>query len=175
MTSRAKDFLLPALVAFLTPPSASAEAADALPEMGLCKTKPAIMAALSRVSTQARAVPLRQRLTLQLSLEKSVILPGRSPDLEKERAKATGATYAGVVRLEADRPGTYRVSVDQDVWLDIATAAGDLLEPAPDEETFTCEGAQKVLLYTLPQAGTYWLQIALSPRRETLLTVIPAG
>jgi hypothetical protein len=156
------------------PGPASAAAVDPRPEVDLCPNKPAIMAALSRSSTQARPVPLRQRLNLQLSPERSVVLPGTSADLEKERAKFRGAAYAGVVRLEAPRSGIYRVSVDRDAWLDIATSAGMLLDPAPDEGTFDCDGAQKkVLLYTLPAPGTYWLQISVSPRRETFLTVIP--
>jgi hypothetical protein len=146
---------------------------DPAPELRLCATKSALMTALSRVSTQARAVPMQQRLALQLSPEKSVVLPGTSADLERERATVRGATYAGLVRLEAVRAGIYRVSVDRDAWLDLATAAGTLLDPAPDEGTFDCAGTQKVLLYRLPAPGTYWLQIALSPRSETFLTVIP--
>jgi hypothetical protein len=146
--------LLQAFVALLASAFGRADAVDPTPELRLCGTKPAIMAALSRASTQARSVPMHQRVTLQLSSEKSVVLPGTSTDLEQERAKAQGATYAGVVRLEATRPGSYRVSVDRDAWLDVATAAGKLLDPAPDEGTFDCDGAQKVL-------------------RETLLTVIP--
>ena len=174
MTSRAPGVLFLALAALLAFAFARAAAVDPAPELGLCGTKPAIMAALSRASTQARAVPERTRLTLQLSPERSVVLPGTSADLEQERAKARGATYGGVVRLHASRPGIYRVSVDRDAWLDVATASGKLMDPAPDEGTFDCDGAQKVLIYALPAAGTYWLQIALSPRRETLLTVIPA-
>ena len=173
MTSRVTGALLSALVALLSPDAVRADALDPAPELRLCGTQPAIMMALSRASTQARAVPMRQRLTLQLAPEKSVVLPGTSADLEQERAKTRGATYAGVVRLEAPQPGLYRVSVDRDAWVDIATATGKLLVPSPDEATFDCDGPQKVLLYTLPGPGTYWLQIALSPRRETLLTVIP--
>lgn len=115
-----------------------------------------------------------QRLILQLSPEKSVVFPGVSTDLDKERAKAKGATtYSGVVRLEVTRPGIHRVSVDREAWLDVATATGELLDPAPEEGMFVCDGARKVLLYGLPAPGTYWLQVALSPRRETELTVIP--
>jgi hypothetical protein len=66
------------------------------------------------------------------------------------------------------------VSVDRDVWLDVANATGKLLDPAPEEGTFECGGTRKVLIYTLPAAGTYWLQVALSPRRDILLIVIPA-
>ena len=105
--------LLQAFVALLASTFGRAEAVDPSPSCDLCGTKPAIMAALSRASTQARSVPMHQRVTLQLSSEKSVVLPGTSTDLEQERAKAQGATYAGVVRLEATRPGSYRVSVDQ--------------------------------------------------------------
>jgi len=160
--------------AWLAHPHAIAAPVDPAPELRLCATKPVIMTALRRASTQARTVPLRQRLTLELSPEKSVVLPGTSADLERERAKARGATYAGVVRVEAARPGVYRVGVDRDVWVDLAAATGKLLDPSPDEGAFDCDGAQKVLVYALPAAGTYWLQIALSPRRVTPLTVIPA-
>lgn len=173
MTADPPRVLFLVLGALLACGSARAAAVDPAPELGLCGGKPAIMAALGRASTQARAVPQRQRLTLQLLPEKSVVLPGTSPDLEQERAKARAATYGGVVRLHASRPGVYRVGIDRDAWLDLATATGKLLDPAPDEGTFDCNGPQKVLLYTLPAPGTYWLQIALSPRRETLLTVIP--
>ena len=114
-----------------------AAAVDPAPELALCRGKPTVMAALSRATTQARAVPERQRLTVQLSPEKSVALPGTSPDLDKERAKAKGPTYAGVVRLEVTRPGIYRVGTDRDAWVDIATASGKLLDPAPEEGTFT--------------------------------------
>jgi hypothetical protein len=173
MTSGAIAFRCLGLIALLASARAQAGAIDPAPERRLCTTRPALMVALGRASNQARAVPVRQRLTLQLSPEKSVVLPGSSADLEQQRAEARGATYGGVVRLEAARAGTYRVGVDRDAWLDIATATGKLLDPVPDEGTFDCDGPQKVLLYTLPAPGTYWLQIALSPRREILLTVIP--
>lgn len=174
MTVRAAVLIVLATAAGLAAVSALAGAVDPAPELRLCATKPALVTALRRTSTQARAVPVRQRLALQLAPEKSVVLPGTSADLERARAQARGATYAGVARLETSRAGIFRVSVDRDAWLDIVSASGELLDPAPDEGMFDCDGARKVLVYALPAAGTYWLQIALSPRRETLLTVIPA-
>ncbi len=170
MRSRATAAVLLALLAVM---DGRAATVDPAPELRLCGTKPWTMAALGRASTQARAVPQRTLLTLALVPEKSVVLPATSADLELERTKTSGATFGGVVRLQVPRPGVYRVSVGRDAWLDLATAAGKLLDPAPDEGLFDCDGPRKVLLYTLPAPGTYWLQIALSPRRETLLTVIP--
>jgi len=154
--------------------SAPAAEPDSAAEKRLCASKPTPMTALLRASTQARAVPPRQRVALQLAPEKTVMLPGTSEDLRRSREKARGATFAGIVRMHVTRPGAYRIGVDRDAWLDIATEGGRLVDPAPDEATFECDGVQKVLVYQLPAAGTYWLQIALSPRRETWLTVIPA-
>jgi hypothetical protein len=172
--SRATGLHLLALGAGFAVASAVAGTVDPAPELRLCATKPSLMTALRRPSTQARAVPMDQRLILQLAPQQSVVLPGTSAELERERAKAHSTTYAGVARLEAASAGTYRVSVDRDAWLDVVTVGGRPLDPAPEEGTFDCDGTQKVLVYTLPAAGTYWLQIALSPRRETLLSVIPA-
>ncbi len=172
MIRRAKPYLLFALAAGIAA-TANAGALDPGPEKRLCATKPAQMTALLRASTQARAVPLRQRLTLQLAPEKAVVLPGTSADLDRERAKVRGATFAGVVRLHVERPRSYRIALDRDAWLDVVAETGKLIDPAPDEATFHCGGAQKVIVYQLPAFGNYWLQIALSPRRETLLTVIP--
>lgn len=161
------------LLLFVLTAAHTAAAPDPVPEKALCATEPAHMTALLRASTQARAVPLRQRLTLRLAPEKAVLLPGTSADLDRERAGVRGATFAGVVRMYAERPGTFRIGIDRDAWLDLVAQSGTLIEPAPDEITFDCGGVHKVLVYRLPHAGMYWLQIALSPRRETLLTVIP--
>jgi len=172
MKSRALAVVVLAFGSVLQPALSGAAPIDPAPELALCRGKPLHMAALSRISTQARAAPEGQRLTVQLSPDKTVSLPGTSPDFEKARAKTKGATYAGLVRLVVTRPGTYRVGVAQDAWVDIATATGKLLDAGPDEGTFTCDGAQKVLLYRLTAADTYWLQIALFPRRETMLTIV---
>ena len=153
----------------------AAAAVDPSPELALCRGKPVAMTALSRPTMQARAVPTQQRLTVQLSPEKSISLLVISPDLDQERAKAKRPTYGGILRLDVTRPGPYRIGVDRDAWVDVVTASGTLLDPAPEEGTFTCDGAQKILIYSLPAAGSYWLQIALSPKRDMALTVIRAN
>jgi hypothetical protein len=172
MNCRAPPLFLLGLVAAFCAPAAAA--LDTAPEKLVCATKPSHMAALRRVSTQARPVPARTRVSVQLAPDRTVLLPGNSGDLERERAQSHGATFAGIVRLYAARPGTYRIGVDRAAWLDVVTASGQVIDPAPAEGVFECDGAQKVLVYHLPATGTYWLQIALSPRREILLTVIPA-
>ncbi len=149
-------------------------AVDPAPELSLCPGKPLVMAALSRPTTQARAAPERQRLTIQLSPEKTVALPAISRDLEKERAKVKGPTYGGIVRLNVARAGVYRIGTGRDVWLDVVSPSGKLLDPAREEGVFACDGANKILLYTFEAAGSYWLQVALSPKPDILLVVIRA-
>jgi hypothetical protein len=163
------------LFATLAPVLCIAAPVDPAPELALCRTEPASMAALSRVSTRARSAPEGRLLKVGLAPEKSVAFPGTSPDFEKARAQVGAGTYGGVLRLEVTRPGVYRIGVAQDAWVDVATASGKLLDPAPDEGAFTCDGAQKVLIYGIPAAGTYWLQIALSAQRATMLTLIRGG
>jgi hypothetical protein len=172
MSWRATPFFLFVLAGALCVPAAAA--LDTAPEKLLCATKPSHMTALRRVSTQARPVPARERVILQLAPDRTVMLPGDSDDLARERARSRGATFAGVVQLHAARPGTYRIGVDRAAWLDVVTASGQVIDPAQEEGEFDCDGAQKVIVYQLPATGTYWLQIALSPRREILLTVIPS-
>jgi hypothetical protein len=174
MKSGVRSCFACALFAGLAPALGWAAPVDPAPELALCQTRPAHLTALSRISTRVRAAPQGERLAVRLSPENSVSLAGTSPDLDKARAQANGKTYAGLVRLVVTQPGTYRVGVDRDAWVDVATVAGKLLDPAPDEGTFTCDRAQKILVYALPAADTYWLQIALSPRRETMLTLIRA-
>ena len=55
----------------------------------------------------------------------SVVSQHQGNWLESSMSHLSGK-FAGIVRMHVTRPGAYRIGVDRDAWLDIATEGGRL-------------------------------------------------
>jgi hypothetical protein len=106
---------------------------------------------------------------LQLAAAGQVTLqlpPGKKP--------ATDSTYAGLAHLSLQQPGSYRVSVDQSVWIDIV-ADGKMIDSADFQGRSGCQAPHKIVQYSLPAARELLLQLSGAPSAGVRLTITATG
>src|ERR1700733_5192976 len=91
--------------------------------------------------------------------------PGKPP-------KADG-TYAGMARLPLQQPGTYRISVDQSLWIDVV-ADGKMLDSADFQGRSGCMTPHKIVQYALPAARDLVLQLSGAANAGARVTITQA-
>jgi hypothetical protein len=139
-------------------------------ERALFATAPEAVAAGRDAATTPLLVPERL-YQLQLAPQDHVALalpPGKQP-------KPDGA-YAGMARLRLQQPGTYRVSVDQPLWIDVV-ADGKMIESADFQGRPGCLAPHKIVQYSLAAGRDLLLQLsgAVSPGARLTITQVDAG
>jgi hypothetical protein len=139
-------------------------------ERALFATAPEAVAAGRDAATTPLLAPERL-YQLQLAPQDRVALalpPGK-------QTKADGA-YAGMARLRLQQPGTYRVSVDQSLWIDVV-ADGKMLDSADFQGRSGCMTPHKIVQYSLPAGRDLVLQLsgAASPGARLTITQADAG
>jgi hypothetical protein len=83
---------------------------------------------------------------------------------------AADSSYAGLARLSLRQPGSYRVSVDQSVWIDIV-ADGKMIESADFQGRPGCLAPHKIVQYSLPAGRELLLQLSGAPNAGVRLTI----
>jgi hypothetical protein len=103
---------------------------------------------------------------LQLSPRDQVsfpVPPGKSPP---------AGGYAGLAALQIPAAGSYRVSIDLPIWIDVA--AGGALVPARDYEAeHGCDAPRKIVVFDLDAGHGLMLQFSAADRAVIRLTVTP--
>ena len=136
-------------------------------ERALFATAPEAVAAGHDPATTPLLAPERLYL-LQLAPQDHVALalpPGKQP-------KPDGA-YAGMARLRLQQPGTYRVSVDQSLWIDVV-ADGKMIDSADFQGRSGCLTPHKIVQYALPAGRDLVLQLSGAVSPGVRLTITPA-
>jgi len=79
--------------------------------------------------------------------------------------------FAGMARLRLPQPGTYRISVDQSLWIDVV-AGGRMIESADFQGRAGCVAPHKIVQYALPAGQELVLQLsaAAGPRARVSIT-----
>jgi hypothetical protein len=106
---------------------------------------------------------------LQLAAADQVALalpPGKKP--------ASDSSYAGLARLSLQQAGSYRVSVDQSVWIDIV-ADGKMIDSADFQGRPGCLAPHKIVQYSLPAGHELLLQLSGAPNAGVRLTITAAS
>jgi len=85
-------------------------------------------------------------------------------------------TYAGLARLEVEKPGAYRISVNQSVWIDVVEQ-GRLVPAIDYEGSRSCDAPHKVVVFRLPGGKPLVLQLsgAVSSAARVTLTPVPGA
>lgn len=86
------------------------------------------------------------------------------------RTSAGESTFAGVVELEVDAPGNYRIAVDAPLWIDVVVN-GKLATPSDFQGQQNCDGPHKIVTFDLPGAKQVILQLSGSPKTDVRITV----
>ncbi len=84
--------------------------------------------------------------------------------------------FAGMARLRLPQPGTYRISVDQSLWIDIV-ADGQMIESVDFQGRAGCIAPHKIVQYTLPAGRELVLQLSAAggPRARLTITRADSG
>jgi hypothetical protein len=81
--------------------------------------------------------------------------------------------FAGLAALKITTPGTYRISVDSAVWIDVV-ADGGLLDVKDFQGAHDCTAPRKILEFDFPVPRTVMLQISAAGNASVRLAVTPA-
>jgi hypothetical protein len=138
---------------------------DMTREMFLLGTAPVAVAALKARAGDARFTPLDRRLQVSLHPAGEVALsapPGRAHD--------AAASYAGLMLLYVPRTGTYRISSDQRLWIDVVGPDGAVKSSKFAMQTGCAKLVKSVAFKLEPELG-YWVQVTGSPVRDPMLLI----
>lgn len=81
--------------------------------------------------------------------------------------------FAGLVSLKITTPGTYRISVDSAVWIDVV-ADGGLLDVKDFQGAHDCTAPRKILEFEFPVPRQVMLQISAAGSASVRLAVTAA-
>ena len=134
-------------------------------EMSLLGSAPIAVTALKVRAEDARFTPLDRRLQVSLHPAGEVALlapPGRTHD--------AAASHAGLMVLYVPRTGTYRISSDQRLWIDVVGPDGPVKSSKFAMQTGCAKLVKSVAFRLDPEIG-YWMQLTGSPVREPMLLI----
>jgi hypothetical protein len=87
--------------------------------------------------------------------------------------KAAGSSYAGLVTLKISAPGSYRISVDLPLWIDVVSN-GRRVGASDFQGQHECAAPHKIVQFDLSGARPFVLQLSSGKSENVLLTVTPS-
>jgi hypothetical protein len=141
---------------------------DVSTELALLDKPPIDVARTSAGNESSTELVTGQAYALQLAPQaetRFVVSPGR-------RMLDEGA-YAGVARFAVSAPGTWRISLDHNSWVDVVTPEGSLVESSRFGGRMDCAPLRKLVEFPLQPGLSYTLQ--LSGGTETTAVVLITG
>jgi len=76
-----------------------------------------------------------------------------------QKQRPVAEDFGGLAHLKFDRPGTYRVSLDQGLWIDLV-ADGKLIASSDFQGNPGCRAPHKIMQYVLPAGQDVLLQLS---------------
>jgi hypothetical protein len=87
--------------------------------------------------------------------------------------KTAAAGYAGLLALKISAPGSYRISVDLPLWIDMVSN-GQLVAASDFQGQHGCAAPHKIVQFDLAGAQRLFLQLSSAKSETVLLTVTPS-
>lgn len=84
-----------------------------------------------------------------------------------------GDAHAGLAVVRIVTPGSYRISTDSPVWIDVVSH-GNLVKAEDYQGRRGCAAPHKIVAFDLPAPGLFMLQISASVQERVRLTITPA-
>jgi len=125
-----------------------------------------LAAGVDRATTPTVTVDRLYQLHLQRHADVTFPMP---PGVRELRAEGFG----GLAQLQVAVPGTYRISADQPLWIDVAFN-GALLKPLDYQGRHDCTNPHKIVEFQLPMGVNLTLQISNATSAEARISVTPA-
>jgi hypothetical protein len=138
---------------------------DMAKELKVLERARADVAALrAKAETAPASIPLDQALRASLAAEKDVTLlvPPRRPSMPE--------SFAGLFALRVPKAGTYRVSSNQRLWIEVVGPEGTV-PTARFTMQADCEALRKSVAFALQPGKDYWIQYSGSAVQDPLLLV----
>jgi len=104
---------------------------------------------------------------------KLTIQDGVTFSIAPARKTAGAPAYAGLATLKAPPAGSYRISVDLPLWIDVGSN-GVLMQPTDFQGQRACSAPHKIVVFELAGAQPFVLQFSNAAKDDILLTVTPA-
>ncbi len=82
-------------------------------------------------------------------------------------------SYAGLAKLSVPRTGTYRISVNQNVWIDVVTQ-GRLIPAVDYEGSRSCDAPHKIVTFRLTAGKPLVLQLSSATQAAVRVALTPA-
>lgn len=120
--------------------------------------------------TDAKSAPLilpNRLYALRLAPQAQVVFsatPGKRVPLDP--------AYAGLATLKIPAAGSYRISIDLPLWIDVVSN-GELLPPQDFQGQRACSAPHKIVEFELSGAQPFVLQFSSALTDRVLLTVTP--
>jgi hypothetical protein len=82
--------------------------------------------------------------------------------------------YSGVLAFSVPTTGSYRVAVDQAMWIDVVADA-HLVPPTDYEGQHSCDAPRKIVQYTLTAQKPLILQLSSANQADVRVTIVRAS
>jgi hypothetical protein len=129
---------------------------------------PAISVTAGKDAASAPAIANARLYEITLALQDQVMFA-----LPPGKRKLTDGASAGLATFKVDAPGTYRVSVDVPLWIDVI-AGGSLVTTKDFQGLPGCDSPHKIVEFELPAGRSLLLQLSGSSKRVVHLTITPS-
>jgi hypothetical protein len=139
---------------------------DVSKERALFASAPASLNAAKDPGSAPVIVPNRL-YALRLLAQDQVAFP-----LPPGRKTAAASGYAGIATLKISTPGSYRVSVDIPLWIDVVSN-GTLAQPTDFQGQHDCGAPHKIVVFEFSGVRPFVLQFSNAMKDSVLLTVTP--
>jgi hypothetical protein len=173
MSPRLASIWIPTLLTLLASFAPATRAQDACmdfkwdvsKERALFAGPPTVMEAGTDVKSAPIVLP-NHLYQLALAAQKSVNFSVRQGKKNEDDA------YAGLAILRISAAGSYRVSVDLPVWIDVVTQ-DSVLQPADFQGQHDCAAPRKVVVFDLKGTKPFLLQFSGAAIDQLLVTITP--
>ena len=82
--------------------------------------------------------------------------------------------FGGLAQLQVAVPGSYRISADQPLWIDVAFN-GALLKPQDYQARRDCTNPHKIVEFQLPMGVNLTLQVSNATGADARITITPVN
>ncbi|HME39014.1 MAG TPA: hypothetical protein VKG63_08635 [Steroidobacteraceae bacterium] len=140
---------------------------DVRAERALFAQTPTALAAGQTAASAAAVVPNRPYSLRLLAQDQVAFVAAPGKKLQSPPA------YGGLAKLQIAAPGSYRISVDLPLWIDVV-AQGALVPASDFQGQHSCSAPHKIVVFDLTGVQPFVLQLSNAASATVLLTITPA-